>query len=114
MLVVKGVNVYPSEIERTLLAVDELLPNYQLIVDRTSTLARLEVQVEAVPALLARCGGFDVAHPALADLRRRVAEQLTKTIGLRAEVTLVAPRTLPRSEGKAVRVIENRGPAAVD
>ena len=108
MLVVKGVNVYPSEIERTLLAVDELLPNYQLIVDRTSTLARLEVQVEVVPALLARCGGFDTAHPALADLRRRVGEQLTKTIGLRAEVTLVAPRTLPRSEGKAVRVIEKR------
>jgi len=114
MLVVKGVNVYPSEIERTLLAVDELLPNYQLIVDRTSTLARLEVQVEAVPALLARCDGFDAAHPALADLRRRVGEQLTKTIGLRAEVTLVPPRTLPRSEGKAVRVIEKRGPAAVD
>ena len=114
MLIVKGVNLYPSEVESTLLGMHELLPHYQLIVDRTRTLARLEVQVEPAAALVAGCGGFDAAHPTLADLRRRIGEQLAKAIGLTAEVTLVPPRTLPRSEGKAVRVIEKRGPTAVD
>jgi len=106
MLIVKGVNLYPSEVESTLLAIDELVPHYQLIVDRTRTLARLEVQVEPAAALVTGCGGFDAAHPTLVDLRRRVGERLAKAIGLTAEVTLVPPRTLPRSEGKAVRVIE--------
>ncbi len=108
MLIVKGVNLYPSEVEGTLLAVEELVPHYQLLVDRRTTLARLEVQVEPAPAVVERCGGFDVTHPVLVDLRRRVGERLARAIGLTAEVTLVAPRTLPRSEGKAVRVIEQR------
>jgi phenylacetate-CoA ligase len=108
MLIVKGVNLYPSEVEHTLLAVEELVPHYQLVVDRTSTLARLEVQVELAPAVVARCGGFDTAHPALVELRGRVRERLASATGLSADVTLVAPRTLPRSEGKAVRVVEKR------
>jgi len=106
MLIVKGVNLYPSEVESTLLGVAELLPHYQLVVDRTSTLARLEVQVEPAPAIVERCGGFDAAHPLLLDLGRRVRERLATAIGLAAEVTLLPPRTLPRSEGKAVRVVE--------
>jgi phenylacetate-CoA ligase len=108
MLVVKGVNLYPSEVESTLLGVEELVPHYQLLVDRTTTLARLEVQVEPAPAVVERCGGFDAAHPVLVDLRRRIRERLARVIGLSVELTLVAPRTLPRSEGKAVRVIEKR------
>jgi phenylacetate-CoA ligase len=106
MLVIKGVNLYPSEVERTLLSVEELVPHYQLVVDRGATLARLEVQVELAPELVARCGGFSVAHPEIASLRRRVADRLQKAIGLSVELTIVAPRTLPRSEGKAVRVVE--------
>jgi phenylacetate-CoA ligase len=108
MLIVKGVNLYPSEVEATLLGVEELVPTYQLVVDRTGTLARLEVRVEPAPTVIERCGGFDLAHPTLDDLRRRVRERLAEAIGLAAEVTLVAPRTLPRSEGKAIRVIEHR------
>jgi phenylacetate-CoA ligase len=108
MLVVKGVNLYPSEVERTLLGIEDLVPQYQLVVDRTATLARLEVQVEPAPAVVERCGGFDAAHPALVELRARVRERLARAIGLSVELTLVAPRTLPRSEGKAVRVIEKR------
>src|SRR5258707_499876 len=72
---------------------------------RRTTLARLEVQVEPGRAGVERCGGFDAAHPVLVELRRRVGERLARAIGLTAEVTLVAPRTLPRSEGKAVRVV---------
>lgn len=108
MLVVKGVNLYPSEVEAALLAVDDLQPHYLLIVDRTTTLARLEVQVEPAPALLARCGGFQAEHPLLAAVRQRVASRLREATGLAIELTLVAPRTIPRSEGKAVRVIEKR------
>jgi phenylacetate-CoA ligase len=106
MLIIKGVNLYPSEVEATLLGVEELVPHYQLLVDRSSTLARLEVQVEPSPAVVARCGGFDPGHPMLVDLGRRVGETLSRVIGLTAELRLVAPRTIPRSEGKAVRVVE--------
>jgi phenylacetate-CoA ligase len=106
MLIVKGVNLYPSEVERALLAVEELAPHYQLVVDRGTTLARLEVQVEPTPELIARCGGFAADHPEIASLRRRATEQLRQATGLGVELTIVAPRTIPRSEGKAVRVIE--------
>jgi len=106
MLIVKGVNLYPSEVEATLLGVEELVPHYQLIVDRSSTLARLEVQVEPSPAVVARCNGFDPDHPILVELQRRVAARLSSAIGLSVALTLVAPRTVPRSEGKAVRVVE--------
>ena len=108
MLIVKGVNLYPSEVERTLLAVEDLAPHYQLVVDRGATLARLEVQVEPAPELIARCGGFAADHPEIASLRRRATEQLRQATGLGVELTIVAPRTIPRSEGKAVRVIERR------
>ena len=106
MLIVKGVNLYPSEVERTLLAIAELAPHYQLVVDRAATLARLEVLVEPAPELIARCGGFAAEHPEIASLGRRAAEQLRQATGLSVELTIVAPRTIPRSEGKAVRVIE--------
>jgi phenylacetate-CoA ligase len=105
MLIVKGVNLYPSEVEAALLAMDDLQPHYLLVVDRRTTLARLEVQVEAAPALLARCGGFQADHPLLATVRRRVADRLREVTGLGIELTLVAPHTIPRSEGKAVRVV---------
>ena len=108
MLIIKGVNLYPSEVEGTLLEIEELVPHYQLVVDRRSTLATLEVHVEPGPELVERCGGFDAEHPVIASLRRRVAERLQKAIGLSVQLTIVAPRTLPRSEGKAVRVIERR------
>jgi phenylacetate-CoA ligase len=110
MLIIKGVNVYPSEVEGALLGVPDLLPQYQLVVDRRATLARLEVQVEAAPSLLERCGGLEPGHPAVLALRQEVAARLRAALGLGVEVAVVPPRTLPRSEGKAVRVVER--PAA--
>jgi phenylacetate-CoA ligase len=100
------VNVYPSEIELALLGVDDVLPQYQLLVDRRATLARLEIQVEPAPTLVARSDGLRPEHPAVVAVRREVAARLRATLGLGVEVTLVPPRTIPRSEGKAVRVIE--------
>ena len=109
MLIVKGVNVYPSEVEAVLLAVDQIAPHYQLVVDRRGTLARLEVQVEVSPAFSARSDGLRADHPAVSALRTQLGRQLGDRLGLSVELTLVAPHTLPRSEGKAVRVVERRG-----
>lgn len=111
MLIIKGVNVYPSELESTLLAIADLEPHYQLVVDRTATLATLEVRVEPSVALLARAGPgpLDDRNPVMAAVRRQVGERVRESIGLNVEVTLVPPRSVPRSEGKAVRVIEIKG-----
>jgi phenylacetate-CoA ligase len=108
MLIVKGVNFYPSEVEAALLSIGDLDPHYQLVVDRRSTLPRVEVQVEPGAPALAEAGGFHPEHPAIARLAPTAAERLRQAIGLTVEVSLVAPRTLPRSEGKAVRVVELR------
>jgi phenylacetate-CoA ligase len=108
MLIIKGVNLYPSEVEAALLDVAELVPHYQLVVDRSGALAQLEVHVEPAPSVVERCGGFDAGHPTLVELGRRVGERLSKAIGLRVDVRLAPPHTVPRSEGKAVRVVEKR------
>src|SRR5256712_13191354 len=63
MLVIKGVNLYPSEVEATLLAIEELLPHYQLVVDRRATLAALPVGVEPARALVGGSGGCAAPHP---------------------------------------------------
>ena len=91
MLIIRGVNVFPSEIERALLAVPELAPHYQLVVERPGHLDELTVQVE---------GTVDAAL---------VREQLKSALGLTARVEVVAAGSVPRSEGKALRVVDRRG-----
>src|SRR5262249_49521550 len=108
MLIIKGVNVYPSEVEGALLTLEELAPNYQLIVDRTYAFPTLAVHVEPTEGLVARWGGFDSARAEVQALAARVGERLRGRLGLNPEVAVVPPKTLPRSEGKAVRVVERR------
>jgi phenylacetate-CoA ligase len=91
MLIIRGVNVFPSEIERALLAIPELEPHYQLVVERPGHLDELTVHVE---------GSIDAAP---------VREHLHRTLGLAARVEIVPPGTVPRSEGKALRVLDLRG-----
>jgi len=91
MLIIRGVNVFPSEIERALLSIPELAPHYQLVVERPGHLDELTVQVEGA------------VEPAL------VREQLHSVLGLTAQVEIVRPGTIPRSEGKALRVLDRRG-----
>jgi phenylacetate-CoA ligase len=109
MLVVKGVNVYPSQVEAALLAVDDLAPHYQLLVDRRGTLAELEIEVEPAEALVRRWGGYRDDHPERRALQQAVAERLRAALTLSVEVRIVPPKTVPRSEGKAVRVVERKG-----
>jgi len=97
MLVVRGENVFPSQIEEILLGLDGLTGNYQLVIDREARrLDTLEVLIEA------RTDGDPEA------LRRRAEHAIRETIGLRVRVTVLAPDALPRSEGKAKRVIDRR------
>jgi phenylacetate-CoA ligase len=90
MLIIRGVNVFPSEIERALLAVPELEPHYQLVVERPGHLDELTVQVEGT------------VEPG------RVREKLESALGLTARVEVVSPGSIPRSEGKALRVLDRR------
>jgi phenylacetate-CoA ligase len=103
MLIIRGVNVYPSQIERALLRVPDLEPHYLLVVRRERALDTLEVQVEAGAA--AALAGKEALAAVAAVARRKIAE----TIGLTADVTVVFPKTIERSVGKARRVLDLRG-----
>jgi phenylacetate-CoA ligase len=110
MIVIRGVNVYPSQVEAVLLEVPELAPHYQLVVDRSATLARLEVQVEVTEQVSRDRGGLRPDDPAVVALAGRVAEHLRAGLAIATEVRLLAPRTIARSEGKATRVRETPPP----
>ncbi len=101
MLIIRGVNVFPSQIETVLLN-QGYAANYQIIVDRVNNTDTLDVQVEMTP---------EIFTDNVSDIERRqkeLVEGLRSMLGLTAKVTLVAPKTIVRSEGKAVRVIDKR------
>lgn len=102
MLIIRGVNVFPSQIESVLLNFGEVAPHYQLIVDRVGNLDSLEVWVEMTPAL------FSDEVKQLEDIERRIREELDFILGISAKIKLVEPKTIERSEGKAKRVIDKR------
>ena len=102
MLKIRGVIVFPSQIERALLKIKGLEPHYQIVVTRPEFLDELEVQVEASPELFSD----EVKHVEKA--KRMIEKHIHSEIGLRVNVTLVEPGSLPRSEGKAIRVIDKR------
>jgi phenylacetate-CoA ligase len=102
MFIIRGVNVYPSQIETALLKVEGALPHYQIILTREKGLDIMEVQVEVTPEFFTDTVGT------LEQLQARLSKSIETTVGLRAEVRLVQPRTLQRSEGKAKRVIDQR------
>jgi phenylacetate-CoA ligase len=102
MFIIRGVNVFPSQVESALLAVEGTLPHYQIILTREGGLDQMEVHVEVTPAV------FSDKVGALENLHNKLAQSLYQTLGLRVEVRLVAPQALKRSEGKAQRVIDRR------
>jgi phenylacetate-CoA ligase len=103
MLIIRGVNVYPSQVEHALLQVPELAPHYLLVVRREHTLDTLEVQVETQP------GALPPGEAATVALATRVHRRLVEFLGVSAEVSIVAPKTIERSAGKAKRVLDLRG-----
>ncbi|HOU51955.1 MAG TPA: AMP-binding protein, partial [Smithella sp.] len=104
MLIIRGVNVYPSQIEAVLINIEGLEPHYQLIVERTGTLDTLEVQVEVSERIFDEAGEVKV----LQHLEQRLIKDMKEYLGITARVKLVEPQTIGRSEGKASRVIDRR------
>ena len=101
MLIIKGVNVFPSQIEMVLLA-EGLTSNYQILIDRVGTTDSLEVKVEITPEL------FTDTMGALTEKEKKIADALKTVLGIQAKVSIVEPKSIVRSEGKAVRVIDKR------
>ena len=102
MLIIRGVNVFPSQIEHALLQVPGIEPHYHIVVDRVGTLDTIEVQVELSPSVMS-----DTVRD-LETLERKIVNSLASHALIHASVKLCQPGTLPRSEGKAVRVIDKR------
>ena len=101
MLIIKGVNVFPSQIEQVLLE-QGYAANYQLIVDRVNHSDTLEVQVEMSTET------FSDSLAKISEMEKKLVEALKAMLGIYAKVTLVAPKSIARSEGKAVRIIDKR------
>ncbi len=103
MMIIRGVNVYPSQIEAALLKTRGVLPLYQIIVTREGGLDHLEIQVEVTPDL------FGDRIREIEGLQKELAHSVFSTIGINAKVTFAEPKSIARSEGKARRVIDKRG-----
>ncbi len=104
MLIVRGVNVFPQLIEKTLLSIEEIEPHYQIVIDRAKDqLDTLEVWVEAAPKLFQ-----PIDTRRLDELQKKVSHELAQTLGVSAEVKLMGPKSIQRSEGKAKRVVDKR------
>jgi phenylacetate-CoA ligase len=102
MLIIRGVNVFPSQIESVLMEIEGVEPHYQLIVDRDGPLDTLEVRVEVHETM------FSDEVKKLESLERKVERDIKETIGTTCRCKLVEPKSIPRSEGKAQRVIDKR------
>ncbi len=102
MLIIRGVNVFPSQVETVLLGLGETSPHYQLIVDREDNLDKLTVLVEVTEAM------FSDEVRRLETLEHKIEAALGSVLGVTAQVRLVGPKSIERSEGKAKRVIDNR------
>jgi phenylacetate-CoA ligase len=102
MLIIRGVNVFPSQVETALLEIAETSPHYMLIVDRINNLDILEVQVEVEERF------FSDEIRQLENLTKKITHVLQSALGLSVKVKLVEPKTIQRSEGKAKRVIDKR------
>ena len=102
MLIIRGVNVFPSQVEAALLELGETTPHYMMIVDRKNNLDTLEIQVEVDESF------FSDEIRGLENLTKKIAHAIQNAIGLAAKIKLVEPKTLERSMGKAVHVIDKR------
>lgn len=102
MIIIRGVNVYPSQIETALLKVEGVLPHYQIVLTREKGLDEMEIQVEVTADVFSDTVG------GLEQLQGKLGKSVETMTGLRARISLVQPRTLQRSEGKAKRVLDQR------
>jgi phenylacetate-CoA ligase len=102
MIIIRGVNVYPSQVEAALLSVEGTLPHYQIVLTREQGLDQMTVEVEVTPEV------FSDEIRAMEQVRARLAQAIERIVGIRVSLHLVEPRAIQRSEGKAKRVIDRR------
>lgn len=102
MLIIRGVNVFPSQVEAALVDIKEVTPHYMIIVDRVNNLDTLEIQVEIDEKY------FTDEIRGLESLTAKIAHTINQALGLNAKIRIVEPKTLSRSEGKTVHVIDKR------
>ena len=102
MLIIRGVNVFPSQIEEALIEVKEVTPHYMIIVDRVNNLDTLEIQVELNSEY------YTDEIKGIEAINKKINHVINQAIGLSAKIKIVEPQTLVRSEGKAVHVIDKR------
>jgi len=102
MLIIKGVNIYPIQVEKVLMNIPEIGHNYVIELDKVEYLDTMRIKVEVVQEI------FHGNIGELESLKRRIVEELKNEILIRPQVTLVEPNSLPKSEGKAVRVVDHR------
>lgn len=102
MLIIRGVNVFPSQIEAALLAFAEVEPHYMIYVDRLNNLDMMEVQIEMTDKM------FSDSVKNIEKTEKILTEEIRSATGVNAKITLVEPRSIPRSEGKAKRVVDKR------
>ncbi len=103
MLIIRGVNVFPSQIESVLLNLGDTAPHYVLVIDRVNNLDTLEVWVEGKEGVTFVDG---MRH--MKELEKRITQEIHSVLGIQVKVKLVEPKTIERSEGKAKRIIDNR------
>ena len=102
MMIIRGVNIFPSQIESVLLEMSETHPHYLLVVDRINNLDTLQLHVEVEETF------FQDKISQLQSLRNKIQQNIESTLGLSVDVKLVEPKTIERSEGKAKRVVDKR------
>ena len=102
MLIIRGVNVFPSQVEAALIEVDEVSPHYMMIVDRVNNLDTLEVQVEVKPEF------YTDEIKGIEKLTKKIGHVIQQALGVNAKITIAQPGTLTRSMGKAVHVTDKR------
>ena len=102
MLIIRGVNVFPSQIEEVIMGVEGVEPHYQIVVEREGSLDKIEVQVEVSEEI------FSDEVKSLEKLSKKLQTEIKDLLGISCTIKLVEPKTIQRSEGKAKRVIDNR------
>ncbi|MBO4491187.1 MAG: phenylacetate--CoA ligase [Lentisphaeria bacterium] len=102
MFIIRGVNVFPSQIETAIMAAESVLPVYQIILTRDHGLDNIEVDIEVNEQI------FQDKVAAIEDIKAKISHSIERTLGIRVVVKMLAPNSIPRSEGKAKRVIDKR------
>lgn len=107
MMIIRGVNVFPSEIERELLKIEELAPHYQIHLMKKGNMDAVQLKLELTSSLYDKVEG-DLDHPLVHQLKKRIQHDMKNSCLISVDVEILSPLSIPRSEGKAVRLVDRR------